>query len=187
MREPAEREDRPSLAAVFSYDAFGVSMVASSRYDPGDHLLIPDHIGYSAGQRGIAWEAYQQSRLGGLIEVYSNHGCAISDESPFDYFHTMGPRDGTKTMASGLQQGIRCGFIGSTDSHDGFPGHYSHGRVGVLGGTAAGQRGRPRRRASEPGRPLPATLRHRSLPSGRTVHRRTNIGRGRVLPLGIPD
>lgn len=101
-----------------------------SAYSSGDYLIIPHHIGYTL--RGIHWDGYRSSCLTSVIEVYSNHGCSISDESPFDYYHVMGPRDGTRTMEYGLLQGVKCGFIASTDSHDGFPGHYSHGRVGVL-------------------------------------------------------
>lgn len=103
-----------------------------SAYSSGQHLIVPHHIGYTNEHRGIDWDTYRSSRLTAVIEVYSNHGCSMSEESPFDYYHVMGPRDGTRTMEYGLLQGVKCGFIASTDSHDGFPGHYSHGRVGVL-------------------------------------------------------
>ena len=100
-------------------------------YQPGDYLLVPHHIGYSSNHRGIDWEAFGRSRLVGPIEIYSNHGCAVSEDAPFDYYHSMGPRDGQHTAQYGLSMGCKFGFLGSTDSHDGFPGHYSHGRTGA--------------------------------------------------------
>ena len=103
-----------------------------NHFTPGEHLIVPHHIGYTQGHRGIDWDTFVESRLTSLVEVYSNHGCAMSDESPFDYYHSMGPRDGRRTVEAGLKRGLKFGLIASTDSHDGFPGHYSHGRVGVL-------------------------------------------------------
>ena len=100
-----------------------------------DHMMIPHHIGYTRGQRGIDWDAFADNPLADLVEIYSNHGCAISDDAPYDYYHEMGPRDGKRTVHAALAQGLKFGFVASTDSHDGFPGHYSHGRVGVMADT----------------------------------------------------
>ncbi len=97
-----------------------------------DFIMVPHHIGYTQNHRGLDWEAFRKNSRAPLVEVYSNHGCAISENSPFDYYHSMGPRDGRRTAEFGLSQGLKFGFIASTDNHDGFPGHYSHGRTGVL-------------------------------------------------------
>ena len=113
-----------------------MSVAEFENLDLGDDIiLVPHHIGYTQNNRGLDWEMFNKSNLTAVIEVYSNHGCAIGDESPFDYYHSMGPRDGRRTVEFGLGQGLKFGFIASTDSHDGFPGHYSHGRVGVLAKT----------------------------------------------------
>ncbi len=100
--------------------------------DAEDCVIAPHHIGYTGNNRGLDWRVFEESKCKAFVEVYSNHGCAMSDSAPFDYYHTMGPRDSKRTVDYGLKQGCKFGFIGSTDSHDGFPGHYSHGRVGVL-------------------------------------------------------
>ncbi len=44
----------------------------------------------------------------------------------------MGPRTGESMVRHGLAMGHRFGFYASTDSHDGYPGHYGHGKVGVM-------------------------------------------------------
>jgi hypothetical protein len=94
-------------------------------------LVLPHHIGYAAGFRGIAWEHFDGHRSP-LVEVFSNHGCSEADDAPYSYHHNMGPRFGASTARAGLVAGHRFGFYAGTDSHDGYPGHYGHGRVGVL-------------------------------------------------------
>ncbi len=95
-----------------------------------DFMLLPHHCGYLRGHRGTNWAEFDDQRSP-LVEIYSNHGSSEGEEAPYDYYHSMGPRVGESLVRSGLQAGHRFGFIASTDSHDGFPGHYGHGRVGV--------------------------------------------------------
>jgi hypothetical protein len=96
-----------------------------------DPLVLPHHIGYATGYRGVDWTSFDPSRSP-LLEIFSNHGCSEADDAPYPYHHTMGPRFGASTARDGLVAGHRFGFQAGTDSHDGYPGHYGHGRVGVF-------------------------------------------------------
>lgn len=99
--------------------------------EKNNFMMLPHHIGYKQGCRGINWDAFDE-RVSPLIEIYSNHGSAEADDAPYEYHHSMGPRMGESMARQGLLAGHRFGFIGSTDNHDGYPGHYGHGRVGVV-------------------------------------------------------
>jgi len=98
---------------------------------PADFMLMPHHCGYSRGHRGLNWDGFPASGAP-LIEIYSNHGCGEADDAYYDYHHSMGPRVGGSMVRRGLLAGHRFGFTAGTDNHDGYPGHYGHGRVGVL-------------------------------------------------------
>ncbi|MGH2557528.1 MAG: DUF3604 domain-containing protein [Thermomicrobiales bacterium] len=93
-------------------------------------FLIPHHIGYTSGYRGIRWQEFTPE-FSPVVEMYSMHGCAESDDAPYPYLHTMGPRDGRSTIHHGLRLGHTFGLIGSTDHHSAHPGSYGHGRLGV--------------------------------------------------------
>ena len=94
-------------------------------------IAIPHHIAYSPGYRGISWKDFNEN-ISPVVEVYSKHGCGMSDESSGEYLHTMGPRDGRNTAFTGLAHGKRFGFVGSTDHHAGYPGSYGDGLTAVL-------------------------------------------------------
>lgn len=94
-------------------------------------IAIPHHIGYTPTYRGINWDEFNNT-ISPVVEVYSKHGCAMSESAPFPYYHNMGPRDTRNTVYKGIQQGKRFGFVGSTDHHAGFPGSYGDGMVAVL-------------------------------------------------------
>lgn len=95
-----------------------------------DCFLIPHHIGYLRGYRGINWADFTPE-FSPLVEMFSMHGQAESDESPYPYMHTMGPRDERSTMQYGLRAGHIFGVAGSTDHHSAYPGSYGFGRVAV--------------------------------------------------------
>ncbi len=93
-------------------------------------MLLPHHIGYRQGYRGINWNAFTPE-FSPIAEIISMHGCAESADAPRPYLHTMGPRDWESTYQYGLAQGHIVGVKGSTDHHSGHPGSYGHGRLGV--------------------------------------------------------
>jgi hypothetical protein len=96
-----------------------------------DFMMLPHHGGYVRGYRGMNWDAFD-AEASPLVEVFSNHGSGEADDAPAEYHHSMGPRVGPSMLRSGLAAGHRFGFYAGTDSHDGYPGHYGHGRVGVI-------------------------------------------------------
>ena len=93
-------------------------------------FLIPHHIGYLTGYRGINWEDFTPE-FTPVVEIISMHGLAESNDAPYPYLHATGPRDGRSTMQHGLRTGKVFGVIGSTDHHSAHPGSYGHGRVAV--------------------------------------------------------
>jgi len=93
-------------------------------------IMLPHHIGYLAGRRGIRWESFTPE-FTPVVEMVSMHGLAESDEGPYPYLHTMGPRDGRSTMQHGLRLGHVFGVIGSSDHHGAHPGSYGAGRLAV--------------------------------------------------------
>ena len=93
-------------------------------------LMVCHHIGYTPNYRGINWDKYNQDIVP-LIEVFSKHGCGMSETAPYPYYHNMGPRDSRNTVYEGLKRGFRFGFVGSTDHHAGFPGSYGDGKMAV--------------------------------------------------------
>lgn len=95
-----------------------------------DALLIPHHIGYKQGYRGINWETFTPE-LSPVVEIFSMHGASESADAPYPYLHTMGPRDWHSIYQYGLAQGHIVGAIGSTDHHSAHPGSYGHGRMAV--------------------------------------------------------
>jgi len=97
---------------------------------PFGALILPHHIGYGKGYRGINWEAFDEARSP-VVEIFSGHGCSESDEAPYPIHHVMGPRVYEGTAACGLELGKRFGFTAGTDHHAGYPGHYRSGRTAV--------------------------------------------------------
>lgn len=93
-------------------------------------MLIPHHIGYKTGYRGMNWAEFDPEFIS-VVEIMSMHGASESADAPRPYLHTMGPRDWHSTLQYGLQQGALVGVVGSTDHHSAHPGSYGHGRVGV--------------------------------------------------------
>ena len=93
-------------------------------------LIIPHHIGYVRGSRGINWDAFTEE-LSPFCEIMSMHGCSESDSAPYPMLHTMGPRDFGSTAEAGFMQGHKVGLVAGTDHHSGFPGSFGDGCMGV--------------------------------------------------------
>ena len=96
-----------------------------------NNLIIPHHIGYGEGNRGINWKFYT-SKLSPFVEIFSMHGCSIDEDTPFPMLHDMGTLKGSGTAITGWKQNKIFGVIGSTDHHGGYPGSFGSGRMGVL-------------------------------------------------------
>jgi hypothetical protein len=94
-------------------------------------IIIPHHIGYAAGYRGIDWRHFDPV-ASPFVEILSLHGCSESEDAPYPMLHDMGPRDWGGTAEAGWAAGQRFGVIGSTDHHGGYPGSHGDGRIGVF-------------------------------------------------------
>ena len=94
-------------------------------------LMIPHHLAYPQGHRGVNWDVFDEACTP-VVEVFSEHGNSEHDRGPHDFFsHSMGGRDTIQTVRHALAQGLRFGFVASSDSHSGFPGAYGEGLLGV--------------------------------------------------------
>ncbi|MFP6763233.1 MAG: DUF3604 domain-containing protein, partial [Planctomycetaceae bacterium] len=96
-----------------------------------DGIAIPHHIGYRSGYRGINWDAYTED-VSPFVEIFSLHGCSLSDNAPYPMLHDMGPRDWGSTADAGWERGYRFGIVGGTDHHAAWPGSHGDGRMGVF-------------------------------------------------------
>jgi hypothetical protein len=94
-------------------------------------IVIPHHIGYAAGYRGIDWRHFREERSP-FVEIFSLHGCSESDAAPYPMLHDMGSRDAGSTAEAGWALGHRFGIIASTDHHSAYPGSHGDGRLGVF-------------------------------------------------------
>ena len=103
---------------------------AAVKQAPAPAFLVPHHIGYKRGSRGINWDAFSPE-LSPVAEIFSFHGASEESEGPYPYLHSMGPRHEQSTAHYGWEQGHIFGVIGSTDHHNAFPGSYGYGRLGV--------------------------------------------------------
>lgn len=93
-------------------------------------IAIPHHIGYAAGFRGINWDHYREN-VSPFVEIFSLHGCSVSDNAPYPMLHDMGPRDAGSTAVEGWARGFQFGIVGGTDHHAAYPGSHGDGRMGV--------------------------------------------------------
>jgi hypothetical protein len=102
-------------------------------------ILIPHHPAYKTSWRGQDWSVIKTD-VSPVVEIFSEHGNAESDRSPFRYIrHSMGGRVTTNTVQSLWEQGVQVGILASTDDHLGFPGAYGEGLAAVYADTLTRQ------------------------------------------------
>ena len=95
-------------------------------------LMIPHHLAYPKGHRGVNWECFDEECTP-VVEIYSEHGNSEEDRGAFTFFsHSMGGRETGNTARAGLEAGLRFGFVGSSDDHAGFPGAFGEGLMAAL-------------------------------------------------------
>jgi len=123
-RDPPGPMYKPATIAEFQ------ARVVADRRCGRPSMLIPHHIAYRTGFRGINWPGFSEE-ASPLVEIVSMHGCSESDDAPMNYLHTMGPRNSANTMQAGLARGLHFGVCGSTDHHSAHPGSYGFGRTGA--------------------------------------------------------
>lgn len=111
--------------------ADGSDLVALAAAAPLGAILVPHHIGYGPGARGIDWDAFDAERSP-VVEVVSTHGASDEGAGGVASFHTMGPFHAAGGVEEGLRRGHRFGFVGGTDHHAGYPGHHGGGRTAVI-------------------------------------------------------
>jgi hypothetical protein len=107
-----------------------VSLRAALQRSPSPAMMIPHHIGYQQGYRGINWSAFSEE-FSSVVEIMSFHGSSESCDSGVPYLHSMGPCDAGSSAQFGWAQGHVFGVIGSTDGHIAFPGSHGFGRMAV--------------------------------------------------------
>lgn len=114
-------------------------------------ILIPHHVGYLGNPAGSFQESYLPTKekenwgkfwndyypgtnwnrfipeLMPAVEIFSMHGSSEKEGPyPMNLLYFPG-RDSTQTVLSGLNRGLKFGFIASTDQHIGYPGVYCSG------------------------------------------------------------
>ncbi|MAD80430.1 MAG: hypothetical protein CMJ50_06250 [Planctomycetaceae bacterium] len=99
--------------------------------DSKNALAITHHVGYKKGWRGANFD-FHRPVTSPVVEVMSEHGCTMSLTSPHDMVrHSMGGRSSQQVIERQLESGMRFGFVGSSDTHRGYPGAYGEGVVGI--------------------------------------------------------
>ncbi len=94
-------------------------------------VAIPHHPAYNRGWRGTNFD-YFRPGPSPVVEIYSEHGCAMSVHAPYPYLrHSNNGRSTANTIEPQLRKGLRFGFVASTDNHRGYPGAYGEGVAGV--------------------------------------------------------
>ena len=107
-----------------------VALRTALQRSPSPGMMIPHHIGYQQGYRGINWTAFTEE-LSPVVEIMSFHGCSENCDGSVPYLHSMGPCDAGSSAHTGWAQEHIFGVVGSTDGHIAFPGSHGFGRMAV--------------------------------------------------------
>ena len=78
------------------------------------------------------WGEFEESCTP-VVEIYSWHGNSEDDRGPYPMISgSPGGRRTSNTVRQALADGLRFGFVASSDNHAGFPGAYGEGLMGAL-------------------------------------------------------
>ncbi len=111
--------------------AGGDDVAALTASAPPGAIIVPHHLGYGPGARGIDWDAFDGERSP-VVEIVSTHGASDHGAGAMPSFHTMGPFHAAGSVEEGLARGHRFGVVGGSDHHAGYPGHHGGGRTAVV-------------------------------------------------------
>ena len=109
----------------------GSDLAALTAAAPPGAIVVPHHVGYGPGARGIDWDAFDAERSP-VVEIVSTHGASDHGAGAIASYHTMGPFHAAGSIEEGLRRGHRFGVVGGTDHHAGYPGHHGGGRTAVV-------------------------------------------------------
>ena len=109
----------------------GSDLDALTASAPPGAIIVPHHLGYGPGARGIDWDAFDSTRSP-VVEIVSTHGASDTGSGAIASYHTMGPFHAAGSIEEGLRRGHRFGVVGGTDHHAGYPGHHGGGRTAVV-------------------------------------------------------
>jgi len=94
-------------------------------------LAIPHHIAYKRGWRGANFDHFRLA-VSPVVEIFSEHGCSERVTATGPYIrHSNSGRSTQNTVQRQLENGLRFGFVASSDNHRGYPGAYGEGVAGV--------------------------------------------------------
>jgi len=94
-------------------------------------IMVPHHIAYRQGWRGINWETYRAD-VSPVVDVFSEHGNGMEPETHWPYvLHSMGGTEKSQTAIEQLKRGRIFGIVASTDNHGGHPATYGEGLAGI--------------------------------------------------------
>jgi hypothetical protein len=95
-------------------------------------LIIPHHVAYKCGARGLDWNAVDHG-LTPLVEIFSEHGSSWDRHDIWPMLgHSMGGITASQSVRQQLISGRHFGFTAGTDTHYGHPGCYGEGLTGIL-------------------------------------------------------
>ncbi len=95
-------------------------------------LLIPHHVAYRRGWRGLDWEALDPE-LSPLVEVFNEHGNSLERDALWPMLlHSMGGATESQSALAQMRRKRHFGLTAGTDNHYGYPASYGEGITGIV-------------------------------------------------------
>jgi len=94
-------------------------------------ILIPHHLAYRQGWRGIDWRSWSAD-VSPVADGFSEHASSIEADTHWHmHGHSMGGSERSQTIVEQWKRGRVMGLVASTDNHWGCPASYSEGLAGI--------------------------------------------------------